>query len=69
MLLFYKKIKLKMMNNMNINPMTFNAMLNMMNILYPNMGYNINNFNMYNNQFLIYNDELDAYESFSYSDI
>ena len=34
MLLFYKKIKLKMMNNMNINPMTFNAMLNMMNIFY-----------------------------------
>jgi len=40
------------MNNMNINPMTFNAMLNMMNQLYPNMGYNMNNFNMYNNIFL-----------------
>ena len=42
------------MNNMNMNPMTFNAMLNMMNQLYPNMGYNMNNFNMYNNQFLYY---------------
>ena len=42
------------MNNMNMNPMTFNAMLNMMNQLYPNMGYNMNNFNMYNNQFLNY---------------
>ena len=40
------------MNMMNMNPMTFNAMLNMMNQLYPNMGYNMNNFNMYNNQFL-----------------
>ena len=40
------------MNNMNFDPMTFNAMLNMMNQLYPNMGYNMNNFNMYNNQFL-----------------
>ena len=37
---------------MNFDPMTFNAMLNMMNQLYPNMGYNMNNFNMYNNQFL-----------------
>ena len=35
------------MNMMNMNPMTFNAMLNMMNQLYPNMGYNMNNFNMY----------------------
>ena len=57
MILFYIKIlnkynKLIKMNNMNMNPMTFNAMLNMMNQLYPNMGYNMNNFNMYNNQFL-----------------
>ena len=37
---------------MNFDPMTFNAMLNMMNQMYPNMGYNMNNFNMYNNQFL-----------------
>ena len=46
------------MNYMNINPMTFNAILNMMNQLYPNMGYNMNNYNMNNfnmnnnNQFL-----------------
>ena len=37
---------------MNFDPMMFNAMLNMMNQLHPNMGYNMNNFNMYNNQFL-----------------
>ena len=33
----------------NFDPMTFNMMLNMMNIIYPNMGYNQNNFNMNNN--------------------
>ena len=33
----------------NFDPMTFNMMLNMMNIMYPNMGYNQNNFNMNNN--------------------
>ena len=36
--------------NFNYNPMTFNMMLNMMNLMNPNMGYNANNFNMYNNQ-------------------
>ena len=35
------------------DPMTFNVMLNMMNILYPNMGYNINNYNMNNQQILM----------------
>ena len=38
---------------MNFDPMTFNMMLNMMNLMYPNMGYNTNNYNMYNNQFLM----------------
>ena len=43
------------MNNMNFNymdPMTFNMMLNMMNVMHPNMGFNMNNYNynMMNNQ-------------------
>jgi hypothetical protein len=44
-----------MMNNNNFNPMAFNMMLNMMNVMYPNMGYNQNNynFNMNNNAFLM----------------
>ena len=29
----------------NIDPMTFNMMLNMMNVMHPNMGYNSNNYN------------------------
>ena len=29
----------------NFDPITFNMMLNMMNVMYPNMGYNPNNFN------------------------
>ena len=33
----------------NFDPMTFNMMLNMMNVMHPNMGYNQNNFNMNNN--------------------
>ena len=39
----------------NFNPVTFNMMLNMMNVMHPNMGYNINNYNnnMYNNQVLM----------------
>ena len=39
----------------NFDPVTFNMMLNMMNVMYPNMGYNINNYNsnMYNNQALM----------------
>lgn len=34
----------------NFNPMTFNMMLNMMNIMYPNMGYKMGNYNMNTNQ-------------------
>ena len=39
----------------NFDPVTFNMMLNMMNVMHPNMGYNINNYNsnMYNNQALM----------------
>ena len=33
------------MNFNNIDPVTFNMMLCMMNNMYPNMGYNMNNFN------------------------
>ena len=33
------------MNFNNIDPLTFNMMLCMMNNMYPNMGYNMNNFN------------------------
>ena len=29
----------------NFDPITFNMMLNMMNVMHPNMGYNPNNFN------------------------
>ena len=29
----------------NFDPMTFNMMLNMMNVMHPNMGYNSNNYN------------------------
>jgi len=29
----------------NFDPMTFNMMLNMMNVMHPNMGYNQNNYN------------------------
>jgi serine/threonine protein phosphatase PrpC len=29
----------------NLDPMTFNMMLNMMNVMHPNMGYNSNNYN------------------------
>ena len=41
--------------NMNFNyidPITFNMMLNMMNVMHPNMGFNMNkyNYNMMNNQ-------------------
>ena len=38
-------------NNFDINQ--FNIILNLMNQLYPNCGYNMNNFNMYNNQILM----------------
>ena len=38
-------------NNFDINQ--FNMILNMMNQLYPNMGYNMNNYNMLNNQILM----------------
>ena len=39
----------------NFDPVTFNMMLNMMNVMYPNMGFDINNYNnnMYNNQVLM----------------
>ena len=40
-----------MMNN--FDPITFNMMLNMMNNMYPNQGYNMNNYNSYNNQNLM----------------
>jgi hypothetical protein len=41
-----------MMNN-NFDPNLFNMMLNMMNVMYPNMGYNMNNYNMNNYQNLM----------------
>ena len=37
----------------NFDPMTFNMMLNMMNVMHPNMGYNPNNFNNYNSASLM----------------
>ena len=37
----------------NFDPMTFNMMLNMMNVMHPNMGYNQNNFNNYNSAALM----------------
>ena len=39
----------------NFDPMTFNMMLNMMNVMHPNMGYNSNNYNSNKslNQYLI----------------
>jgi len=37
----------------NFDPMTFNMMLNMMNVMHPNMGYNPNNFNNYNSAALM----------------
>ena len=37
----------------NFDPITFNMMLNMMNNMYPNQGYNMNNYNSYNNQNLM----------------
>ena len=40
-----------MMNN--FDPITFNMMLNMMNNMYPNQGYNMNNYNSFNNQNLM----------------
>jgi len=41
-----------MMNN-NFDPNLFNMMLNMMNVMFPNMGYNMNNYNMNNYQNLM----------------
>lgn len=42
------------MNQQGFDPMTFNMMLNMMNIMHPNMGYNQNNYNFnMNNAFLM----------------
>lgn len=42
------------MNPNNFDPMTFNMMLNMMNIMYPSMGYNTNNYNFnMNNAYLM----------------
>lgn len=44
------------MQQQNFDPMTFNMFLNMMNIMYPNMGYNPNNYNFdMNNDFLMKN--------------
>ena len=40
------------MNN-NFDPNLFNMMLNMMNVMFPNMGYNMNNYNMNNYQNLM----------------
>lgn len=40
------------MNN-NFDPNLFNMMLNMMNAMFPNMGYNMNNYNMNNYQNLM----------------
>lgn len=37
----------------NFDLATFNMMLNMMNVMHPNMGYNLNNYNNYNNQDLM----------------
>ena len=37
----------------NFDPITFNMMLNMMNVMHPNMGYNPNNFNNYNSAALM----------------
>ena len=37
----------------NFDPMTFNMLLNMMNVMHPNMGYNPNNFNNYNSAALM----------------
>ena len=37
----------------NFQMWQFYTMLNMMNNLYPNMGYNMSNYNMYNNQYLM----------------
>ena len=37
----------------NFDPITFNMMLNMMNVMHPNMGYNQNNFNNYNSAALM----------------
>ena len=34
----------------NFDPITFNMMLNMMNNMFPSQGYNINDYNNYNNQ-------------------
>ena len=41
------------MNVNNFNPNQFPIMLNMMNNIYPNMGFNMNNFNNLNNQSLM----------------
>ena len=35
-------------NNLVYNPMAFSMLLNYMNTMFPNMGYNINNYNIYN---------------------
>ena len=40
-----------MFNQNNFNPMLFNMILNMMNNMYPNMGYNTANYNMNNPQY------------------
>ena len=37
----------------NFQMWQFYMMLNMMNNMYPNMGYNMTNYNMYNNQYLM----------------
>ena len=42
--------KQMMFDQNNFNPMLFNMMLNMMNIMYPTMGYNNTNYNMNNQQ-------------------
>ena len=41
------------MNGNNFNQNQFYMMLNMMNNMYPNMGYNMNNYNNLNNQLLM----------------
>ena len=42
-----------MLGSQGFDPMIFNMMLNMMNIIHPNMGYNINNYNINNPQIII----------------
>ena len=51
----------------NLDPMTFNMMLNMMNVMHPNMGYNSNNYNYNMNNSA--DDELDEYESITFTNV